>query len=779
MINTTEGFLFDIYNVEEQVYVWILDNDNKPQLYLDSFYPEIYLDGPPIIIERVVRRIQFYNALKERPIWVNKKNFYSNKEVKVLKLVLSKPSVMRKILHKLYAYYGQMDIYHTDIEIPTGYSYAHKIFPLARVKIKYESTQNMNRIHLIQTNDDLNECEYEIPKLKILKFKLKKNHRLGLNQNNPLIIENDKVKYELNFSHPKESLLWLNEILEKQDPDIILSEFGDQIIFPILFQLAQNYRIQLKLDRDISTLHTRQIIRKGTSFNTYGAMIYRAPAYPFFGRWHIDRANSFVFKEAELRGIIELSRISRLPMQRMARASTGNALTAIETDVALQNNYLVPWQKSKVEENKTFYELLRIDKGGLIFQPDTTSGIVFENMAQLDFSQMYPSIMVLHNLSPETVLCQCCKEEDNTKKVPEANYHICNKRKGVVSQALEKILFRRKYYKKILKEFPDKDSDKYKFAEAKQNSLKWMLVTSFGYLGYRNAKFGRIESHESVTAFGREILLNAKDKAEDEGYFLSHAITDCIFIQKKDSSQFTKSELQKLCDTITKETKISMEIEGIYKWLVYPPSKIDPLLPVSNRYFGKFQSGEIKMRGLAARRKDMPKFIKEMQLSLLEIMRQADSISELKALHTEMQEMYLIYKNKLESNKVTWEELLIRKTVGQAIDEYSVENASFLSLLQLQKYRMNVEPGEKVRYIVIKEKHPDKSKRYLVEEMAKLTLSSKYCYYDIEYYARLMWDAFQEIWENFAPEGYFRFTPGKQLYFDFIFPSNVSRKDDF
>ncbi|EMO53823.1 hypothetical protein LEP1GSC172_4439 [Leptospira noguchii] len=34
------------------------------------------------------------------------------------------------------------------------------------------------------------------------------------------------------------------------------------------------------------------------------------------------------------------------------------------------------------------------------------------------------------------------------------------------------------------------DSSSY---EARQSALKWMLVTSFGYLGYRNAKFGRLE----------------------------------------------------------------------------------------------------------------------------------------------------------------------------------------------------------------------------------------------------------------------------------------------
>jgi hypothetical protein len=31
-----------------------------------------------------------------------------------------------------------------------------------------------------------------------------------------------------------------------------------------------------------------------------------------------------------------------------------------------------------------------------------------------------------------------------------------------------------------------------------RNSLKWILVTSFGYLGFNNAKFGRIDAHIAV-----------------------------------------------------------------------------------------------------------------------------------------------------------------------------------------------------------------------------------------------------------------------------------------
>ena len=41
--------------------------------------------------------------------------------------------------------------------------------------------------------------------------------------------------------------------------------------------------------------------------------------------------------------------------------------------------------------------------------------------------------------------------------------------------------------------------------DRRQNILKW-LVTCFGYTGYRNARFGRIECHESICAWAREIL---------------------------------------------------------------------------------------------------------------------------------------------------------------------------------------------------------------------------------------------------------------------------------
>jgi DNA polymerase-2 len=49
-----------------------------------------------------------------------------------------------------------------------------------------------------------------------------------------------------------------------------------------------------------------------------------------------------------------------------------------------------------------------------------------------------------------------------------------------------------------------------------------LLVVCFGYLGYKNARFGKIESHEAVTAISRELMMQAKEVAKDMGFEVLH-----------------------------------------------------------------------------------------------------------------------------------------------------------------------------------------------------------------------------------------------------------------
>ncbi|PJZ86424.1 DNA polymerase domain-containing protein [Leptospira harrisiae] len=745
-METFKGYLFDIYHSEQKIYLWLRSLEGELRLFSDEFLPTIYIDAPQNILKKLVKRFYDLNALAEIPTFVEKKLFYENRTISVLKLVISKPQLLPKITNKLFYLYGKYDIYHSDIEITTGYMVEKDIYPLAYLEISYETKNTLNQIKKIQCFTSITDLDYEVPNFRTVSIYLEKSHRIPLG-NNTLIVETQLDQYKLPTNDSKNLIQKLNQIFIKHDPDIVLTSYGDQILFPYLFKTSQENHLTTEFDRDKTSTIKRSIQTQGTSFNTYGTIVFRAPSYPLFGRWHIDSKNGFVYKEADLMGIIELARISRLPIQKMARASTGKALTYIEVDVALRMNYLVPWQKSALEAPKTALELLNADKGGLVFQADIQNGFVLENVAQLDFSQMYPKVMVTHNISPETINCLCCKNDFEGERVPSLEYRVCNKRNGVVSEALAHVIERRTHYKKQIK---DKNIVNKEYIEQKQSSLKWMLVTSFGYLGYRNAKFGKLESHEAVTAFGREKLLMAKEIAEDHGYNLVHAITDCIFIQKKDKSPISEENLVMICETIKQKTKITMDVEGIFSWLSFPPSTQDEKMPVGNRYMGRFINGHFKGRGIAIRRKDFPRYIKKAQDEMIRWMCQFETIAEMQSREEEILEIFKKFDTPLSKGDIFWKDLLILRSTSQDPEGYSVDAPSAVAVKDLLEMGIHVQAGEKIRYLVVNKQSERKGERYKTEERIETKNPQNILIYDKNHYRKLLLSSFKEIWISIA-----------------------------
>ena len=275
-----------------------------------------------------------------------------------------------------------------------------------------------------------------------------------------------------------------------------------------------------------------------------------------------------------------------------------------------------------------------------------------------------------------------------------------------------------------------------------------MNVVSFGYLGFRNAKFGKLESHESVTAYGRDKLLTAMRLAEEAGYELVHAITDCIFIQRNDKSPFTDEEIRRLCDRIFDETSVEMSCEGIYSWVLFLPSRGDDRMPVANRYLGRFNTGKLKMRGVVVRRKDTPGYIARFQRDIVALLKTCVDASAVANLY---QTAHAIYRNRLEAieaGNVPWSELLLRRTVSHELHEYSVMNGTSLTMSELAGMGLAVSPGEKVRYIVVEQNHYSRKGRYLSEEKAVLS-GKEYLPFDKKFYAKQLHEAFAEIFEPF------------------------------
>ena len=155
--------------------------------------------------------------------------------------------------------------------------------------------------------------------------------------------------------------------------------------------------------------------------------------------------------------------------------------------------------------------------------------------------------------------------------------------------------------------------------------LKWMLVTCFGYTGYKNAKFGRIEVHEGITGRSREILLQTKDIAEEMDFHVLHGIVDCLWVQG--------SPVDALREQVEQETGLFLEVEH-FDWIVFLP--LADGFGAYNRYYGRQPDGSIKVRGIAARRHDTPEYVREMQRRMLAVMARAKTIAELEATREEV-----------------------------------------------------------------------------------------------------------------------------------------------
>jgi DNA polymerase-2 len=690
----SRGWLFDVYPTRTTMVVWLYQDDGTLRRLEDPFRPCLYAHGRSRDLQELARAVGRTGS-GARWYRCRRREFWSGAVVEVLAVEVADYRILPRLLRRLPVYEDHLTFFNCDLPLPQYYLYCRSLFPFGQCVAEYDG-QTITRIRSCESPAAM---AYPLPSLRTLELNLAQDPLIPLQRGNALVVTIDGRSYEFTTHDPVELLQGLNGFLTRHDPDLILTDHGDTAILPQLLRLARRYRVPLALDREPTPVE-RRITTEGRSFFTYGRMIYHPPDYPLYGRWHIDRAHSFVYQETGIEGMVELARLAKLPVQRLARASIGTILTSMQLDLAVRRRLLIPWRKGEPERWKTADLLLKVDKGGLIFQPLLGA---FEDVVELDYSAMYPTIMVRHNVSAETLFCRCC----NNPVVPEAGYSICTRREGLIPALLRPLVERRTAYKTRLK---DENLDAALAAryEACQRALKWIGVTCFGYLGYRNARFGRIESHEAVTAFGRDKLLQAKEISEAHGYELLHALTDSVWIRK---SGMTDAEITDLCAEITRVTGVTMSVEGRYRWLVFLPSKVRSQLAVANRYFGVFTNGTLKARGLAYRRHDVPVFIQATQLAMLGGLAEAEDLAGLQARIPRALEVLRETWALLATGRIPLLQLLMSKTVSRPADGYVVETQTALALKQLDDGGIRLHPGERVRYLIRQAGSPNTEER--------------------------------------------------------------------
>ena len=716
-----EGWLFDVDELGPQVALWVYTGDGRLVRLAEEFRPPVYVRGERAGLKTLAWQLERQGIISHVR-WAERREFWTGDVITVLELHVADSSLMPRLRALAASRDREFTFYNADIPAAQYYLYLKGLFPLCRLACEVDEANNVLEI---AATDSAWEIEYSLPELRTLTMRGERVR--PLNSRSSIMLECAGAQVRLPLQDGERAIEGFNAFIEQHDPDVVLSERGDAVLIPSLLRIAKKAKLDLKLDRD-RVVTKRKIVTEGRTYFTYGRIVYKGPSYPFFGRWHIDGEDSFAHRETGMCGLIELARLAKIPVQRMARTTPGSAMSSMQMDRAVKELILIPLTKCEPEAYKTALELLTIDKGGLTFQPPVGA---FERVAEIDFASMYPTIMARFNISPETILCPCCSNSD----VPEANYNVCRRRRGLIPLTLEPVLERRKQYKRMIRERGD-GAEKRTY-DSRQRAIKWMLVSCFGYLGYKNARFGRIEAHEATTAYGREKLLRAKEVAEVAGYRVLHALTDSLWIKREGA---TEDDVRALCDEITRATEVEMSLEGIYDWLIFLPSKVDNKRSVASRYYGAFNDGSLKLRGLAYCRSDMPEFIRDAQRDMLQVVAKARTLEERATFIEEVESILVERTRALEHGLVDSKGLLVKRALTREVEDYEVETRTALAARQLKDAGVKMHAGERVHYVITDARAKDKSDRVRAED-AYYPGSG----YDAEEYIKLLRAAAAEV----------------------------------
>ena len=217
------------------------------------------------------------------------------------------------------------------------------------------------------------------------------------------------ASYRLALQPERPLLVNLRAILLRHDPDLLLTTWGDTWLLPHLLDLSNTLGLPLPLNRDTERQPAHHPER---SYFSYGQIVYRGRQVHLFGRCHIDRGNAMLWDDYDLEGVMEVARVTSLPLQTAARVSPGSGISAMQMLTALRQEVLVPWHKQQVERPKTALEMFAADQGGMVYQPLVG---LHRDVGGIDFVSMYPGIMVRFNISPETVQGQRPNFQDLTR----------------------------------------------------------------------------------------------------------------------------------------------------------------------------------------------------------------------------------------------------------------------------------------------------------------------------------------------------------------------------
>jgi DNA polymerase, archaea type len=564
-------------------------------------------------------------------------------------------------------------------------------------------------------------------------------------------LKKSDYKHLNTFKTEKELLIEFINILNTTKYDLIATYNGDQFDFEVINTNAKYYNLNLNISpvneniqfKSTSNSGSAQIkgiphfdvykfiigaLRTSLKSNTYSldniaSEVLHKNKIPFSYKdiqntWDkgtqkdFDKLYEYNLRDCELTeklatyffsNLIGFCNLTNLTPFEICRTSYGNLVESFLIKRAKQLNYLVPNKPSQNEMSQ------RRELGGVegAYVVDPTPGL-HKNIAVFDFKSLYPSIIISHNISKETLNCGCCKNKKNITTVPGKPYYFCTQKKALIPIIIEDILNTRAKVKKEMNQ-TDKTKEKYLSLYALQFGLKTVANAFYGYIGFPGSRFYKRECAESVTAYGRNYIHKTIDIAKKHNFESIYGDTDSIFLKLENQTETQlKTTINQFLEYVNKDLPgvMELEFEELYKTGLFV-SKKGTDEGIKKRYALLNDDGSLTIKGFENVRRDWSNLAKDTQYEILKLV-----------LHQKKQKAIDYSKQiiqKLMSNQIPLTELVIYTKITRPINSYKSKGPHVHAAIKAIDRGMEINPGTIVGFVITQDGKTISDKAELLE----------------------------------------------------------------
>lgn len=766
-------FLMDAgYSIIQNKPVVILHGINEKKRSVavldDSFEPYFYVIPKSSInkLRKRIEKLSFHDhedLIQVKKVEIVKRKLV-NKETKVLKVFSSLPSEIPKIKDVVKEWGEVEGKREFDIPFFRRYLLDKQISPLSWIEVDGEKVQSDLKVDLAIEAKSIKRTKKKEPKLKILAFDIETLPEKGKQKiillsvktntgfNKVLTYQKDNFKHSMKLKAEKELIEEFIKIVDKINPDFIVTYNGDAFDLPVLRERSENYKIKLDLGRDnqqvvfqrkgresaaiikgrvhvdlfsfvskiiASSLQSETLTLDNVANEILGERKKEMRWEDLIDYWNkkrkLDKLADYCLKDSDLTlklgeqllpNIFEFSKLTEQIPFDVSRMTYGQLVEAYLMKEAVLQKTLIPNRptREKIAKRRAMAAYV----GGYVKEPKTG---IYENIIYLDYRSLYPSIISSYNIDPSTFNCGCCKVGH---KIDTKGYHFCKKNKGLISETVTKLLKQRIEVKKKIKRIK-KESLEYQKLDSLQYALKIILNATYGGLAYPGARWYKRECAESTAAMGRVYIHKVIDMAEKEGFDVLYADTDSVLLN-------TKGNVRKRTSTFLNKVNrklpglMELELEGIYPRGIFISAKGEER-GAKKRYALIDSKGKITIRGLEKVRRDWSKLAKDTQEEVINLVLTRKKDKAIEVVQKTIED--------LKSERVDLKDLIIYTQLTRALKSYELIGPHVAAAKRALKRGVVVHPGETVSYIITKGKGriSDKSELY---QFAKN--------YDVDYY---------------------------------------------